>query len=449
MQTLRKDLELFVPKGSSHNSNLGLKLDKLNREIDSEEREHDAKDKALAIMEAFKPNEDLQKAYKYSFEQWQNSMKAQNDTECFEIKAITKVLLGTGNASIFEFGFNLSKPYGVPYISGSSLKGLVSAYLAKNGGPEWFKSNKNTEKSQFQVQLFGGKFENSDYIGSVNFYDARLILSSQKWFVQDIITTHHQKYYGGHRLPDGTENPIPIKITALDAGLKFFVVLKGPKRDRFFIKNVLIEALKNDGIGGKTAVGYGRFEYVVGEAEKNEKIKFYSNEQILELNTSSKLGENNDFDNAVRFALEANEIEPTLKEKYKKYCPFRYMLLKLQNENSIDALKLDKHLKRNLNKYPNPKSSEDGKAIFLFAFNNLKLIEQDWENNSVLSQCPTPWEESVFTNEEIEEFIFSLTSISSAELLKSRLENSSLSSKKDLLDLINMQLEELGEMNNE
>ena len=434
-ESIRNDLVYF-----NNCSNLGLRLDKLNKEIDDPGlQEHDAKDSALLAMESFKFNDSAKQVYSYSFSEWRRIMQSQKDTECFEIKSLTKVLLGTGNASVFEFGFNLSKPHGVPYISGSSLKGLVSSYLEKKGDDSWWKSNQNTEKSAYQVQLFGGHLEDKDYIGSVHFYDAKLFPGSQNWFVKDIITTHYQKYYGdatNDRLPDGTENPIPIKMTALDAGLKFFVVLQGEESERKFIKQVLLEALENYGIGGKTAVGYGRFAYIESEEEKFEKIKKYSIEELKALPTGDALGSNKEYDNAVRYALEYNEISEKLDNKYKKYCPLRYIRLQIEKTDnpSIELLKLEKALKKNLKNYPHPEKNEDGKFIFNYALKHFNISTEDIKKYPLLEKCSYTWEDEI-TEDNILDIIIDLESrvCPTPDALKTWLENSDLSNKSEAL----------------
>lgn len=446
--SLRNDLTMFIPKNSSYKDNLGLRLEKLNSGIDNpNNQEHDEKDAALNIMANFKP-EAIKTSYSYSFNEWQTAMQNQPDTECFEIKSSTKVLLGTGNAAVYEFGFNLSKPHGAPYISGSSLKGLVSAYLAKSGNDDWLKANTNTEKSAYQVQLFGGRYENNDYIGSVNFYDARISPNTNNWFVHDIITPHHKEYYSGNRLPDGTENPIPIKISALDIGLTFFVVLQGSEKDRKFVKKILLEALTVDGIGGKTAVGYGRFEYVPSKEEKYDKIKELSLEDLKTFKFSDKrVGDDPSYDNAIRYALEHNDICTDLTTKYKKYCPLKYIRLKLAScdKPTIELLNLDKQTKRNFNNYPTPNNSDDGKFIFNYALENLKLSSQDIENNTILQNCAYTWDNVEITKDNIEDIICNLSDRiwPPAKELKDFIEKSSLPNKDEALELLEIELDEL------
>ncbi|WP_419780209.1 type III-B CRISPR module RAMP protein Cmr6 [Maridesulfovibrio sp.] len=257
--------------------NLGLKICKLNINIDLPRERNDRnsgsnkpenREKALQQMANFRFGKESAKAYKFAFERLGKAAQAHGDCEIFEIKTSTRVLLGTGNASVFEFGFNLNYPWGVPYISGATLKGAVSSYLARNGGKDW-EIFDGAEKSRLQVDMFGGRLQgdSKSYVGLVTFQDAWMCPWEPRdgrgdWFDMDIITPHYTGYYQGESAPTGMDNPLPIKIAALCPGLRFQVILQGPDKHREFVRRILWKLLEEDGIGGKTAVGYGRFEYI-------------------------------------------------------------------------------------------------------------------------------------------------------------------------------------------
>lgn len=268
--------------------NLGLAVSKLNPTVDEWERgEHEQKDSSLRSMASFKLEKSAVEAYRLAFENWKRAVDSRQDCESFDIIASTRVLLGTGNASVFEFGFNLNYPWGIPYIAGSTLKGAVSSYLARHGGQDWSRT-KGALKSNAQVELFGGILDRDgkSYAGLLTFHDAWLCPWQNRnnkgdWFDEDIINPHYPEYYRGNRLPDGTDNPIPIKIAALCPGLRFRVTIQGPEEYRNLAKSVLIQLLEEEGIGGKTAVGYGRFTYVKSAKESLEDAK----KQIAGINT--------------------------------------------------------------------------------------------------------------------------------------------------------------------
>jgi CRISPR type III-B/RAMP module RAMP protein Cmr6 len=442
LNSIRNDINIFQNKSGNLTTNLSLVLEKLNSEIDEPaQNEHGAKDAALDKMCNFKLSDENNRLYSLSYTAWESAVTSLNDVEIFYVKTITKTLLGTGNASVFEFGFNLLKPFGIPYISGSSLKGLVSSYLARYGGDKWSKSNKTAEKSMAQVQIFGGKYDKDNFIGSVNFYDARIVPGKQTWFVQDIITPHNPSYYSERQLPDGTENPIPLRIAALDQGLKFLVVLQGPEKERKFVKQILLKALDIVGIGGKTAVGFGRFEYVISENEKNDLIK---NANIEDLKKhalgKNKIGIDHLSDEAIRFALEKNEISEELENAYKKYTPLRFIRLQIimNKINSFDAINgLVKEIKQNLKNNPIEKSNPDGQFIFNYVINNFKPKPEQISENRLLSQIAFTWDNIEINNENIYEIIDSLNKRSwpCAADLRTWIMNSNLRDRDDLLAL--------------
>lgn len=269
MQAIRDSHKTFVPDQRMKGDNLALRLSKFNADIDAD-GEHEQKDQMLDMLCEYSMNKAQKDSYEYAYNRWQSLIQNHPETLSFTIQSTTKCLLGMGNASVHEFGVSLNYPFGVPYISGTVIKGLLSSYLAKHGGDDWYKSPEDSKKSDLQVELFGGDAEQGNetksYIGSVIFNDAWLVPSNDKWFVPDIINVHHQKYYSQQRLPDGMENPIPIKLAAMSPGLQFFVSLQGDDAAVQFLLPVLADALKEDGLGSKTATGYGRFE-LLGSCE--------------------------------------------------------------------------------------------------------------------------------------------------------------------------------------
>jgi len=267
LDALRANYQRLLTGFDGVGQNLGLSLEKFNPFIDSG-NEHEQKQAAFDRMTTFNFSsiQPLKESYNRHLDEWRTIQQARRTVVSCTIKATSRVLLGTGNASVHNFGFNLSKPWGVPYISGSTLKGLVSSWLARRGGDAWWRAGRGAEKSPLQVELFGGIVKDDAkeraWAGSVIFNDALMLLGPQPCFVADIITSHHMKYYGGSRMPDGTEDPNPVGIVALRPDTQFFISLEGSRDATTFVLEVLKKALAEEGLGGKTAVGYGRFVVV-------------------------------------------------------------------------------------------------------------------------------------------------------------------------------------------
>lgn len=243
--------------------NLGLSFEKFLGQIE----EHGEKDKNLEKITGFRFNKSpyLKECYSYAFKQWKSALERQENALCFSVVALSKVILGSGNASSIEVGLNLNKPWGVPYISGSSIKGAIASYLRRTGTM--------SEESADYVNIFGGAYNNEKYSGSVVFNDAWLYFDTDTWFVKDIINPHYQKYYKGDGMPNGMDNAVPVKTLALDSGLSFFVSMQGPRELLEYLKNVMEKAFEEVGIGAKTAVGYGRFKVVSSESERADLVK--------------------------------------------------------------------------------------------------------------------------------------------------------------------------------
>ncbi|MGB5157281.1 MAG: type III-B CRISPR module RAMP protein Cmr6 [Desulfobacterales bacterium] len=418
MIAIRDHLDRLVTVDFTNCENLGLRLDKLNRYIDKNSS-HTHKENMLKVMSGYRISESLKESYGYAFDQWKSIMEKQEDCEFFDIISTTKILLGTGNASVHEFGVNLNRPWGVPYISGSTLKGVVSSYLAKHGGESWQKSTANTTKSDFQVELFGGVRVNEEkaYAGTVVFNDAWIYLDPNgNWFTDDIINVHHQKYYGENRLPDGTENPIPVKIAALNPNIKFFITLQGEKKERQFIKSVLIKALVEEGIGGKTSVGYGRFEVLKSVEDQNKdlikRIAEASEEDLFQLNKEK--GNVAALSVAFMAAVNDKPLSKELLPLYQKFSPLKCILLGIEEgaiKSTEDLDRIYKSLKDNLKKFvkTNPDirlpKTVDAQKIFDYAINKLALTTNQIENNRLLKLIAYNWEDIMITENNIDEIL--------------------------------------------
>ena len=433
MLAIRKIHTKWADRPLESCDNLGLKIDKLNHEIDKGGKEHEHKDKMLSYLKNFKVQDSLRQSYTHAFKRWQAIMEKQKNTLCFTIESESKVLLGTGNPSVHEFGVNLNKPWGVPYISGSGLKGLVSSYLAQNGGEQWHKDDKIQFKSAYQLELFGGtkksdekreeKEKSKSFIGSVMFYDAWLLPKhSSDWFCEDIINVHYQGYYKQERLPDGTEEPIPIKIAALNPGLCFFLVLQGRRQYLNFVKEVLTAALAGNGIGGKTSVGYGRFIVQKTQKELEEeirkKIKDTDTEELADTEELLKLY--NSHKNDSRFAgdffkiLDRIKAETSLEPLYLKFHPLKYVAYAIENgraDTEKAFRKIAKQIKDNLKNFekqhPELKLSKIREAgiILQHVRDKLHMTGEEIEQNSLLKQLTCTWEDIKIDENNIDQIL--------------------------------------------
>lgn len=268
-------------------SNLSLLIDRygprVNDPINDESKEKEKKS-AFESRCGFRFHEI--ELYKKAHQRWKTAWESLPDVELIEVKSTTPLLLGTGNANLHEAGVQLLHPWGVPYLPGSAIKGALSSWLAKNGGEAW--KADHLHKSALQTEIFGGIFNKNAYAGSVLFGDAWYDPEKSgagNWFIRDIITVHHKNYYGqigNHPFPHGMEDPNPVPISPLRSGLVFHIVLQGPDPVRDFLKQVLEDLLTHQGLGSKTAVGYGRFEVKKGAQDARKAVTSISSWDDLE-----------------------------------------------------------------------------------------------------------------------------------------------------------------------
>lgn len=206
---------------------------------------------------------------------------------------------GLGSGHPTETGFILDRNTGLPCIPASAIKGvlrLACGLHIEQTEPDSVKEqrDKNGQSTgQWEIPdthpLFRRYFGDTDtgkkdgVRGQIAFLDAfpAALPQDGRLFKTDIMNPHFGKYYAGEQEqgPLETESPIPVKFLAVNSGVRFVfrcLVLPLPERaadapdagvfspfDEQDEKNVqaLFEiACTQLGFGGKTSVGYGRFD---------------------------------------------------------------------------------------------------------------------------------------------------------------------------------------------
>ncbi len=179
-----------------------------------------------------------------------------------------RLIVGLGNESVYETSITLHHIYGIPYIPGQAIKGVVRSWVIS----EYFDSDEEAFKDRAFRFVFGGQaFDKYPaQAGKVMFFDA-LPLKEPRIEV-DIMNPHFQPYYSQGQPPGDYHNPVPIPfLTVVDTPFQFLMGVKeGDNQKLIQFKNLesvtkplelaekwLKEALELNGIGAKTAVGYG------------------------------------------------------------------------------------------------------------------------------------------------------------------------------------------------
>lgn len=169
---------------------------------------------------------------------------------------------GLGSGHPYEAGFVWHRTLGVPYLPGSSVKGLIRAWAEQWNPKTW---------DEFK-RLFGDM--DTDSVGTLIIFDA--IPAEAPKLEVDIMNPHYSEYYQDpqHTPPADYLSPKPVFFLAVAESAKFTFALAPRRLDNDFRASrrdvvhpdvergftLLTEALEYLGTGGKTAVGYGRMK---------------------------------------------------------------------------------------------------------------------------------------------------------------------------------------------
>jgi len=173
--------------------------------------------------------------------------------------------VGLGAASVLEVSIALHHTFGTPLIPGSALKGLAASYARRRLLDEAWRPSGPSFRA-----LFGDHTEAS----CVAFHDALWIPERDTALPLDldVMAVHHAKYYmTQERPPPPADSDDPTPVPFVTARGSYLIVIEGPPQWTDVAMGILKLALLEDGIGAKTAAGYGRLELVYRSAAQQEK----------------------------------------------------------------------------------------------------------------------------------------------------------------------------------
>ena len=187
-----------------------------------------------------------------------------------------RLIVNQAGGVLENAGLCLHPHFGDPYVPGSAVKG-AARHAAWTAWHEAEEGGGKDATAQEVAEIFGYPTGDSDldgYLaergwrdrrqsGSVGFLPAVPVEDAR--LVTDIVNCHHPKYYAGdERNRDAVDNesPNPQFFPAVREGAAFAFVLvpvAGRENKTERALHWLAEALETNGIGAKTASGYGWF----------------------------------------------------------------------------------------------------------------------------------------------------------------------------------------------
>ena len=198
-----------------------------------------------------------------------------------DVRSTSPFATGLGLEHPVENGFAFLTPYGMPYLAGSGVKGVLrraAEELMAEGEPGFDQPLVNA--------LFGSENQTTPLRGALACWDVFPVPAKDR-LVVEIMTPHTSHYLQEGKAPHDAGKPSPIPFLAVPAGSEFrFVVTCEPS---FLPANmqplwkpmlglILQHAFDWLGFGAKTAVGYGamaedekaRAQRVAAECEQAE-----------------------------------------------------------------------------------------------------------------------------------------------------------------------------------
>ena len=187
-----------------------------------------------------------------------------------EAKSTAPFATGLGQEHPLENGFAFLNPYGLPYLPGSSIKGVLRR-AAEELASESIEADRKAWTQDAITALLGLESkdrEKNHHRGALTFWDALPDLAKQSMGME-VMTPHHGDYYRGDATPHDAGQPNPIVFLVVPAGsvFTFHITCDTTRLSQELTatwKDLMRAAFEHAfdwlGFGAKTAVGYGAME---------------------------------------------------------------------------------------------------------------------------------------------------------------------------------------------
>jgi CRISPR-associated protein Cmr6 len=215
--------------------------------------------------------------------------------------AVAPFTTGLGNEHPLENGFAFLNPYGLPYLPGSGVKGVLRQAATELASGQWADQQGWSEEKPYSIQidrdttirlslldvLFGRETEPGDKVhvrGALSFWDVIPQIAGDHLLVE-IMTPHQSHYYqqkpaAGSTNPHDSGQPNPISFLTVPPGSQFIfhvvcdvahlkrltdnkqpgapdLLAEGETHWKTLLEAAFKHAFTWLGFGAKTAVGYG------------------------------------------------------------------------------------------------------------------------------------------------------------------------------------------------
>lgn len=263
--------------------------------------------KTAALKKATKLTPEDQKISKAIVQRQSHTAQVCTNVLTLDAIATAPFTTGLGNEHPLENGFAFLNPYGLPYLPGSGVKGVLRQAARELVSGEWsdshgWSSGKVHLLGKIKLStidaLFGLESKDGDkehVRGALSFWDALPQIPGGSLAV-DIMTPHQSHYYqqnldrksGDSTSPHESGQPTPISFLTLPPGTQFAFHVQC---DMMRLEHMAPDLAHNNhwqtlltaafehafawlGFGAKTAVGYGSMERDhKAEAAKQEAAK--------------------------------------------------------------------------------------------------------------------------------------------------------------------------------
>ncbi|MDE0323238.1 MAG: type III-B CRISPR module RAMP protein Cmr6 [Candidatus Poribacteria bacterium] len=181
---------------------------------------------------------------------------------CVDATVDWRLVVGLGGEHVQETSMTLHHIYGIPYIPGSAVKGVLrhwwfqelqeqKDFIDDKGEVDETKALEDLDYCNF-IKTFGSQEQR----GKVQFLDT---YPEEVRFATDIMNPHYSDYYSGSKPPTDHQNPVLINFLTVEKTNFRFTFLAQDQTLLDKLKDRFQGALELKGIGAKTAVGYGYF----------------------------------------------------------------------------------------------------------------------------------------------------------------------------------------------